>query len=220
MKASVKIACILYVAGFLLGAGFPRPANAADLFSPEGEWVAPGVKNPFILTCSAVSENRFFATLGDTRESRTITNHTDSLLIFESGANKEIALLKITDNALLYADGWITDLLLVRRGLETRTSPPSGAWIEGNFMRPDRVGINFTTRVFTANGETKHFQMEPARDQKHFPGLTLLSADNGKTEIECVRMGDDVLACRSPVSAMDGGGDNPFIGFAPVSDAE
>jgi hypothetical protein len=214
----MKTLFILCSIGILLGGSGVRSANADSLLSPEGEWVAPGLKNPFVLVYSAVSEKKFFLKITDMQIPCVVTEHSDSILIFVTGNQKhETALLKISDNALLFADGWITGMLLVRRGMEGRTSPPSdGVWREGNFMRENKIEINFTEHLCKLRTEIKRFRTEPASDQSQFPGLTLLVGDDGKPFLECVRMGDDVLACRLPLYSEDG--DDAFFGLIMIPD--
>ena len=227
MRLWVKFLVILCLtlAGVGMSAHF---AKAAKLLSVEGDWVAPGLRTELGILFSAMKDNQVTVGLGEVRGSGqigfyTVTEHSDTLLFLKDSQKDEIGLIKISDNALLFANGWITDMLIVRRGLESKTSPPSGGlWKEGNYFRKDRMAIDFTKLQYSYGAEVKNFRTEPALDQRQFPGLTQLVGDDGKAFMECVCMGDDVTACRQPPMPKEqgGGGDNAFIGFARAENVD
>lgn len=183
---------------------------------PLGVWTAPGLKETVRLTIRKDENQRLTLSIGEPggRPACRGEEREQGMLLFSCPDDRNIALVGITDSAMFYFDGWNTQMLLVRDGLQTETAPPSGAWKEGNRFQDDGLVLDFEKKTYRNGQKDVVFQTAPAADQTGFPGLTTLSGADGAAFLECVRMGDDILACRSPGKEPER--DNPFIGFAPM----
>lgn len=208
----VCLLALLFFSG-LLDASAAWAEAGHNLFSPVGKWVAPGIDDPLELEISEISGGRLDISVEGVSFECAVLARLERLVHLQCPEGDETILLQISNNALAYSDGVVADQLLVRSGLENLTFPPAGAWIEINPYDDEPVVLDFDQGTYIRGEEQLVLEVRPAQNQMQFPGLAVLNVV-GNDFMECVRMGDDVLACRriGPEDLYDGS----FIGFGPL----